>query len=420
MTGKVFKEYRIMIQRTDAAYQLNKKIKVLNITEEGRYGGPQSRITKVAGLLKDMGVETTVVCPVFDSENFVNELKENGVPYIPMRLHRMTLQLRHLIGFVVFFVPEVLSLRSALLKNQSDIIHCNGCWQLKGMLAARLAGTDAQVIYHLNDTRTQPVIKYVFSFLARHLVDAFMPASQRSKEYYINDKGLKKKKYFITPAPVDTEKFDPETVISDPSVEKLPGLKIITVCNINRGKGIDELIDVCDEVTKSYPEQPLSFAVIGPVHKNHLNYFSELKKKIKEKNLQNFYFLGGTNNVQTTLKAADIYVCVSHFESSPMAVWEAMAMGKPVVSTDVGDVKIYLEKGQCGFCVPVKDVQAMKDKLAILINDQDIRKKMGKNARVFTVKNLDLKICAQKHAFFYKKLVEEKMISKKEAKTNVF
>lgn len=409
-----------MIQRTDAVYPTGKKLKVLNITEEGRYGGPQSRITKVAGLLKDMGVETTVVCPVFDSDNFLNELKENGVSHIPMRLHRMTLQLSHLIGFVVFFVPEVLSLRSVLLKNQIDLIHCNGCWQVKGMLAARLAGTDAQVIYHLNDTRTRPVIKYVFSFLARHLVDAFMPACQRSKEYYITDKRLKKKKYFITPAPVDTEKFYPETVIADSKVEKLPGLKIMTVCNIHRGKGIDELIDVCGEVTKSHPQQPFSFVVVGPVHKNHLHYFSELKKKIKEKHLQNFYFLGGTNDVQKALRAADIYVCVSHFESSPMAVWEAMAMGKPVVSTDVGDVKIYLEKGKCGFCVPVGDVQAMKEKLGILINDQHIRTKMGKNARIFAVKNLDLKICARKHAFFYKKLVAEKMISKKEAKTNVF
>jgi glycosyltransferase involved in cell wall biosynthesis len=384
------------------------RIKVLNITEEGRYGGPQSRIIKVAGLLKNMGIETTVICPVFDSDNFLNELKENGISHIPMRLHRMTLQLGHLIGFVVFFVPEVLFLRSVLLKNQSDIIHCNGCWQLKGMLAARLAGTDAQVIYHLNDTRTQPVIKYVFSFLARHLVDAFMPACQRSKEYYITDKRLKEKKYFITPAPVDTEKFDPEKVISDPRLDKLPGLKIITVCNINRGKGIDELIDLCDEVTKNYPQQPLSFAVVGPVHKNHLHYFSELKKKIEEKHLQNFYFLGGTNNVQTALKAADIYVCVSHFESSPMVVWEAMAMEKPIVSTDVGDVKIYLEKGKCGFCVPVGDVQAMKKKLGILINDQNTRRKMGKNARIFAVENLDLKICARKHAFFYKKLVSEK------------
>lgn len=37
------------------------KIKVINITEEGRYGGPQSRITKVAYFLKDKRVETTVI-----------------------------------------------------------------------------------------------------------------------------------------------------------------------------------------------------------------------------------------------------------------------------------------------------------------------------------------------------------------------
>jgi len=395
---------------------VDKKIRVINITEEGRYGGPQSRIAKVANLLVDMGVETTVVCSIFDSDIFLNELKKKKIPHIPIRLHRMTLQLGHLVGFVLGFVPEVLVLRKILKNHKHDLIHCNGCWQIKGMIAARLSGTDAEVIYHLNDTRTQPIIKYVFSCFARHWVDAFISSCQRGKDYYLNDEVLRTKKYCIIPPPVNTIQFKSNVVTSWNKIKMLPGLKVITVCNINRGKGLDELIDLCDKMSINYPQQPLSFCVVGPIHKSQAAYFSQLENKIFQKKMTNFHFLGGTNDVASALKAADIFICASHFESGPMTVWEAMSMGKPIVSTDVGDVKIYLKKGQCGFCVPVGDVQAMKEKLSILINDQSTRQEMGKNARIFAVENLDLKICAQKHAFFYKKLVTEKMDLKERGK----
>ena len=402
-----------MIRPINDIHLGKKNLKVINITEEGRYGGPQSRITKVAGILKGMGVETTVICPVIDSDILVNELKKTGVSFVPIRLHRMTLELSHLIGFVLFFIPEVLSLRKLLVENKSDLIHCNGCWQIKGMLAAKLAKTGAPVIYHLNDTNTWPVIKTVFTFLASRMVDAFMPACQRSKDYYLKGSPLEGKQSYITPAPVDTDRFHPDTVTADAGIAKLPGIKIMTVCNINRGKGLEELIAVCEVLSKQFPPLALSFCAVGPVHKNHSPYFEKLEQKIKEKHIENFYFTGPTNNVPAALKAADIYICASHFESSPMAVWEAMAMGKPVVSTDVGDVKTYLEQGQCGFCVPVGNTKETANKISILLQDKAIRTKMGRNAREFAVKNLDLKICARKHAVFYRKLAGEKRNIKK-------
>jgi glycosyltransferase involved in cell wall biosynthesis len=320
----------------------------------------------------------------------------------------MTLQLGHLTGFILGFIPEVLALRNVLKKHPADVIHCNGCWQVKGMIAARLAGTTAPVVYHLNDTHTRKIIKIAFTFLAQRWVDAFFPACERSKEYYLKDTPLAGKPSFIIPAPVDTVKFNPDAVAADPQMETLPGLKIITVCNVHQGKGIDELFALCVALAKSHPHHAVSFCVVGPAHKNHTTYLNTMKNKIEENQIENFHFMGGTDNVPAALKAADIYVCVSHFESSPMAVWEAMSMGKPIVSTDVGDVKSYLEQGRCGFCVPVGDVDKMKESILTLIQDKDLRTEMGRNARQFAVKNLDLEMCAEKHASFYKELLHQK------------
>ena len=91
-------------------------------------------------------------------------------------------------------------------------------------------------------------------------------------------------------------------------------------------------------------------------------------------------------------------------------------MGKPVVSTDVGDVKSYFEKEECGFCVAVGDVNDMADKVSLLIEDKNMRTNMGKSARKFAVKNLDLRICAQKHALFYKSVAAEHRSGKRRYK----
>jgi len=55
-----------------------------------------------------------------------------------------------------------------------DIVHCNGAWQVKGIIAGKLAG--AKVVWHLNDTRMPFFIKVVFSFLAVSSCDAFIAA----------------------------------------------------------------------------------------------------------------------------------------------------------------------------------------------------------------------------------------------------
>jgi glycosyltransferase involved in cell wall biosynthesis len=85
-----------------------------------------------------------------------------------------------------------------------------------------------------------------------------------------------------------------------------------------------------------------------------------------------------------------------------MAVWEAMSMNLPIVSTDVGDVRHILQVSGAGFCVPVDGLDALTEKVAALIQDASMRQTMGKKARDFAMTNLDLKICAERHACFYR------------------
>ena len=72
----------------------------------------------------------------------------------------------------------------------------------------------------------------------------------------------------------------------------------------------------------------------------------------------------------------------SRYEGFPMVLPEAMACGVPCVSFDApcGPAEI-ISDGEDGFITPVGDVQGLAEKLSLLMSDDDLRIKMGKNAR---------------------------------------
>lgn len=101
-------------------------MKVANITEDGRTGGPQVWISNVAPALKEYEVDSLVICPKRDSEHFVARLDEGEVAYERMTLHRLSRAPSDLFSYGVCLPSEVLKLASLLRAKQVDLVHCNG------------------------------------------------------------------------------------------------------------------------------------------------------------------------------------------------------------------------------------------------------------------------------------------------------
>jgi glycosyltransferase involved in cell wall biosynthesis len=68
-------------------------------------------------------------------------------------------------------------------------------------------------------------------------------------------------------------------------------------------------------------------------------------------------------------------------ETAPMTVIEAMAAGKPVVATRVGGVPHLVENGSSGFTVAVGDVESLASRVLTLLDDRDLRCRMGQRGR---------------------------------------
>ena len=86
-------------------------------------------------------------------------------------------------------------------------------------------------------------------------------------------------------------------------------------------------------------------------------------------------------NISSYYRYFDIVLFTSDWEGMPLAMWEAMANGIPVVAPDVGGFKEILEENSCGLVYEHGNVNEAEEKIHQLLNDENIRKILGENGR---------------------------------------
>jgi glycosyltransferase involved in cell wall biosynthesis len=378
-------------------------LNIANVIEEGRWGGPQKRICLISESLKSHSIKTTVILPKLESEKFQNQLTKHQVNFILLPIHRLGRNTGTLFFYILTLIPEIFILYRTLKKGNFDLVHVSGgAWQIKGPIASYFAGLP--IIWHLNDSSMPNILVYLFRKLGR-IATAFFVSAQRTFDYYLKYPEFSSYPYFYVPAPVDTGVCNPEKTKVNPDLLKYKFPRIMTVCNINPVKGLDVLISAAGYLKNQLDE--FTILIIGGVPDSQASYFQEIKTLIEKFGIEkNVIFAGASDNVPEALKAADIYVCSSRAESSPMAVWEAMAMGVPIVSTDVGDVSLYIDNGKNGIIVPVDDSEGLAKGIIKLAEDNKLRSDFGMLALTSARKELDVNVIAKITASAYKKVLQ--------------
>lgn len=387
----------------------NAKIYLCSVDEEGRFGGPEHRITQVAKGLELHGheVKTHVVYPTDDSERFAQELLKRGILCSALNITRLSKEKKIFFKYIIRFIPEIILLYSLFRREKFDLVQANGSQQFKAAIAARLAGIP--LIWVLEDALMASVVKRTCKVLVKYLAAGIIVTGKRVYDYYISGTSLESKPLAEINPPVDTQAFDPANIEPDKELSRVEGRKIVTVSGINATKGLEYFIEMASVLVRKYDD--LTFYIAAPKFKSQEKYYQYLKKLIDDSNLtsDDIKFLGMLDDIPAFLKSADIFVFTSISESGPMAVWEAMAMEKPVVSTDVGAVSENIENGKSGFVVPVKDSAALAEKVGVLLEKPALGKEMGAAARIAVQGKLDISIAVGKYASFYRKILSAKL-----------
>lgn len=92
-------------------------------------------------------------------------------------------------------------------------------------------------------------------------------------------------------------------------------------------------------------------------------------------------FIGHSDNVACLLSNSHFLVHTSESEGCPNVILEAMASARPVISTDAGEAPFLIEDGKTGFVVGRANDEALVDRVATLIRDPDLCRRMGKAGR---------------------------------------
>jgi glycosyltransferase involved in cell wall biosynthesis len=116
-------------------------------------------------------------------------------------------------------------------------------------------------------------------------------------------------------------------------------------------------------------------------------------------------FVGEVGDVRLHLEGSDIGVLSSLSEGLPNAILEYMAMGLPIVATEVGGTRELLgEDGECGFLVPAGQPAPLATRLFELFTDPVSRARMGDRGRIRAERMFDARHMAQQYGQLFDRL----------------
>lgn len=277
-------------------------------------------------------------------------------------------------------VKAVIQAVKIIKKEKPDLVHCHSAkGGVIGRFAAFLTGTKSVYTAHAFSFLSAESAKKqkVFLFLERitRLNSVLVGCAESERELGIDKVGYPKERAFawnnaipkITPEDIkEPKEFNPNKKIiisiGRPSYQKNPLL----------------MVEAMRLVHKKHPDVLFCLLGVG-FHSPMLNEMKELIVSYELENHMKLLPWLSHEEALGYLKHAMLYLTTSLYEGLPIAVLEAMAMGKTIVSSDVLGNRDCVKDGHNGFLLPM-DAKLFAEKICFLVENEGIRKKMGLNS----------------------------------------
>jgi glycosyltransferase involved in cell wall biosynthesis len=150
-----------------------------------------------------------------------------------------------------------------------------------------------------------------------------------------------------------------------------------------RWKGIDVFIDSAMQMSQVRKE--IKFVVVGGAQGFDTEYRSQIERRVAGFNFEGRLLLAGQKSMDEValwMTAADIIVHpVTGEEPFGMVIVEAMALGRPVIASATGGIPEIIENGVNGVLIAPNDLEALTTATAALLDDPELRNRLGDNAR---------------------------------------
>jgi glycosyltransferase involved in cell wall biosynthesis len=358
--------------------------RVLVVLHYGTFGGPHNRFANIHAPLAEAGVTLSVVLPDEDGDA-AERYQRAGVPTVKIPLGRVRARLdpRLQLRLLKEFVSDVRRLEGLIKSEQADAVILAGLANPHAAIAAdRL---DVPVIWQIVDSRVPAPARQVLMRSVRKRSDCTMFWGERIRRMHGGDR--LPMPTTLSNSPVDHDRFRFSEAARRQTRDEwgvpLDVPVVGSVANLNPQKGIEYLIRAAPAVLREIPD--VHFVVAGTRYATHADYARRLERELAELGIpdERFRFVGSRADVENVLAAFDVKVIssVPASEGIPTTALEAMSVGVPVVTTDVGSAAEAVLDGQTGFVVPPLAEGAIAEKVIALLRDAPLRGQLGSAGR---------------------------------------
>ncbi len=211
----------------------------------------------------------------------------------------------------------------------------------------------------------------------RHAVnasDAVTAVSRHLRDHTLNELGVQREVEVI-PNAVDVERFRPGP---DPDLRRrFARDDEMLLLHVSNFRPVKRTCDVVRTFAALRAERPVRLAMVGDGPERHKA--AELARSLGVDDATTF--VGAFPRIEALMRTADLFLLPSAQEAFGLVALEAMASGVPVVASDAGGLPEVVLDGATGRIVPVGDVDGFTRAAGELLDDDELRARMGRAAR---------------------------------------
>jgi len=348
------------------------RVKILYLVNSSEIGGAEKSLLLLIDNIDRTKFEISAVC-LKGAGIFTKELEIRNIPVFILNIKKKPLSIFNVYIIIKRIKPDII---------QSFLFVSN----IIGRILGKLAGVKVIISSQRSVDKWRKWYHWKIDRLTSKFTTLIISNSFSGKRILVEKGKIKPEKIIVIPNGVKSDQkrnlylkremgFDVEETV------------IGTVGNLREVKDHKIFIKVASEISRKFQSIKFLIAGKGPLERElkKIAELSGLKKKI--------VFVGFIKEIEKVYSIIDIFVLTSFWEGCPLSILEAMSFGIPVVSFSVGDVPYIIQNGKDGFFVKDRDFIELIEKIKLLLKNETLRDKIGKNAkekikREFTVEKM--------------------------------
>ncbi len=351
------------------------KVKIVYFLNSLVRGGVEEHVLRLIEGLDKRQFEPILVCPQALIDLMKPDLEEQQIKFYPICIRKWS------------DIKEIKKFFDIMKLEKPDIVHSHLFFAtMFAAPLAKLAGVPKVIeTAHIREAWRKGIKKaYFIDRFFYRFVDRVIAVSNAIKKYLVTEKRISEYKIDVIRNGVDLSKFKAlNTQYPIPNTKNGRPFTIGVIGRLEPQKGHRYFLEAIKMLGSKGDNAVFSIIGDGALRADLEGMSRDFKIENKVK------FLGFRKDIREIIAELDLVVLPSLYEGLPLVAIEAGAMGKPMIVTNVDGSPEAVVDNRTGFVVPTKDSAAIGKRIEIFLNNRDLTKEFGKNARQYIAENFD-------------------------------